>query len=276
MPGSSKASELEYLLHEVLSSAKYRDICPDLIRMIGEQELEKRRTSKEAIKQTKNKLHQISGAYVQEKPERYEAWLGTLREAVQAGERAAIEQMCQQYMSYHASTKERLPILSTFYETLRDELADAESVLDVACGLNPLSIPWMGLRAGIRYYAYDIHLQMMAFLGDAMRLLGVEGVAKVGDVIQQVPEEAVDVALVLKTIPCLEQVDKLAGKRLLEKIRAKKLIASFPVYSLGGRSKGMAAFYEGHFRELVDGKRWEIKKYEFATELVFVVGKENT
>jgi hypothetical protein len=35
----------------------------------------------------------------------------------------------------------------------------------------------------------------------------------------------------------------------------------------------MAMHYETHFRQLVGDEMWEISRIEFATELVFVVGK---
>jgi 16S rRNA (guanine(1405)-N(7))-methyltransferase len=57
----------------------------------------------------------------------------------------------------------------------------------------------------------------------------------------------------------------------LETIRADHLLVSFPVHSLGGRSKGMVENYEVRFRELVQDKPWSIQRFEFATELAFLV-----
>ena len=55
---------LDQLIDEVRASSKYREINPDLIRTIAIQELQKRRTHKEALKATKNKLHQVGGVYL--------------------------------------------------------------------------------------------------------------------------------------------------------------------------------------------------------------------
>jgi 16S rRNA (guanine(1405)-N(7))-methyltransferase len=74
-------------------------------------------------------------------------------------------------------------------------------------------------------------------------------------------------------VPCLEQVDKSAGQRLLDTLDTAHLLVSFPVHSLGGRSKGMAATYTAHFRQLVAGRGWRIERFEFATELVFRISK---
>jgi 16S rRNA (guanine(1405)-N(7))-methyltransferase len=146
-------------------------------------------------------------------------------------------------------------------------------VLDIACGLNPLAIPWMGLADGAEYYAYDIYEDMVEFLQAFMALTPVKGRAVVCDVLRSCPQPRVDLALVLKSIPCLEQIDKAAGAHLLDAIDADYLLVSFPVHSLGGRDKGMPATYEARFRELLAGRDLAIKRFAFATELAFLISK---
>jgi 16S rRNA (guanine(1405)-N(7))-methyltransferase len=74
---------LQQLLEAIQTSAKYRHIDEGFIRSVGAGELEKRRNLKEAIKATKNKLHQVGAAYQDNVP-RYARWLEALREASQA------------------------------------------------------------------------------------------------------------------------------------------------------------------------------------------------
>jgi len=52
--------DLDQLVQSVLTSSKYQRVTRDLVRTIGAQELTKRRNLKEAVKATKNKLHQIA------------------------------------------------------------------------------------------------------------------------------------------------------------------------------------------------------------------------
>lgn len=216
-------------------------------------------------------MHQVGGAYLSGKPD-YAAWLEQLREAHRCGE-AAFRHMCVRRMHHHASTWERLPILDTFYTTAPAGLSPLHTVLDVACGLNPLAIPWMGLPPDIEYYACDIYRGMVNFIGEFLALIGIRGYVEVYDLIHTRLPYRVDLALVLKTIPCLEQVDKSAGQRLLEGLNARYILVSFPARSLGGRDKGMPVNYEEHFRELIAGKGWTVRRFEFATELAFLVGK---
>ncbi|MEN8241774.1 MAG: 16S rRNA methyltransferase [Chloroflexota bacterium] len=262
------SAQLENLVQAVLNSAKYRSVAPDLIARIGERELAKGRKFKEAVKATKNKLHQVGAAYHTEPP-RYNEWLTTLELAKES--LPELKLACKAVMGAHASTRERLPILEQFYTTIFAQLPEINSVLDVACGLNPLAIPWMPLQPGTRYFACDIYADMIAFVQSFTEMLPVQGIASICDLSAAPPSQPVDLALALKAVPCLEQIDKQAGERLLDGLQAKYLLVSFPAKSLGGRNKGMLDNYEARFNQLTEGRGWQIQKFTFETELAFLV-----
>src|SRR5579875_1797145 len=266
------------LLDAVLASARYRDLCPDLVRFIGRQELHKRRNLKEAIKATKNKLHQVGGMYLTAVPDT-QAWLNEVQQIMSgqdkcAEESAALRAACRRMMQCHISTRERLPVLDQFYTTIFAQLGPIHSILDLACGLNPLSLPWMltaGVQRPLTYYACDIYQSLATLHENWFRLLDIQGHAFVCNILEQTPFPSVDVALLLKTVPCLEQIDKAATHTLLQTIPARYLVISFPIHSMGGRSKGMPVYYEQHLHTLLDLNNSKTQRFEFATELVFVI-----
>lgn len=280
---SSPDERLADLIASVRASAKYQAVSEDLIRAVGRRELAARGSLKDAIKATKNKLHQVAGAFFDARPP-YAAWLDLLRagadpSAAQLGPDSAhpraqnLRAACQAIMRHHASTRERLPILEQFYRTIFATLPPAHSVLDVACGLNPLALPWMPLAAGATYYACDLYADMVEFLNGFFDVAGVSGQAVQCDLLGGPPRVSVDVALVLKALPPLEQLDKHAGRDLLRALHARRVVVSFPSRSLGGRAKGMAAHYDERFRALAAAEGWPIERFEFDGELVFVVTK---
>lgn len=272
MPNTDNITQMNNLIATVRQSPKYRHISEDLIRYLLQRELSVGRPAKEAVKAVKNKLHQIAGAYATGRF-RYKEWLADLTAAVQTGNEEALKAVCLRIMRFHASTRERLNILDEFYATTLAEVGPIRSVLDVACGLNPLAVSWMPLADEATYCACDIYQDMVAFLGAFFELLGLSGQARVCNVITEVPEERVQVALILKVLPPLEQVDKSAGIRLLRALQAEHMLVSFPAQSLGGRNKQMVENYEVRFRQLIEGERWEVQRFEFATELAFLVSK---
>ena len=241
---------------------------------VAQNELVKRSSLKETVKATKNKLHQVAGAFLQNEMH-YSDWLGLLKKANQSGNMVEFMQVCRSIMRFHASTRERLPFLSGFYKQIFSSLPPIQSILDIACGFNPLAIPWMGLPMGIHYLAIDIFQDLIDFLSAYFALLPIEGQAKAFDVIESIPAHPVDLALILKTIPCLEQVDKLAGDRILDQLQAKYILISYPARSLGGRSKGMQDNYQEQFQKLIDGRGYQVKKYDYPTEFVYLISTES-
>jgi len=266
------SQQIDRLIEAVLASSKYKSIDVDFIRYIGKQELSSHHNLKEAIKSTKNKLHQVGGAYQTSAP-CYSVWLDELKFAKRSGNEEHFLDTCKWIMQSHSSTRERLPVLEHFYSTIFANLPPINSVIDIACGLHPLAVPWMSLSEHVQYFAYEIYADMIGFLNDSLALMPVQGFAEVRDVTHSCPTQKVDIAFILKAIPCLEQVDKSAGLRLLETLNANHLVVSFPAHSLGGKNKGMTANYESRFYKLVAHKPWSIQRFEFPGELVFLVSK---
>ncbi len=267
--------QLDELVTAVLAAAKYRHVSPAFVRAIGARELAIRPTLKAAIKATKNVLHQAGGAF-QDAPINYQRALAQLTEAAAVHPSPAAEPLraaCRTIMNGHTSTRERLPILDEFFATTLAATPPIGRVLDVACGLNPLARPWMPLPPTAEYIAYDIYGDQIDFLNSFFALLGYSGRAEVCDVIGRPPNEPADLALVLKTLPCLEAVDRHAPARLLDALNAPLLLVSFPAQTLGGRRKGMTAHYEARFMVMMDERGWPVKRFEFQTELAFLVEK---
>jgi len=147
----------------VLSSRKYQTIAPELVEAIAAAELGKGRSLKEAVKATKNQLHQSAAVYQVGRLD-YPRWLAELSAAwTEEAERRSV---LRRLMGSHTSTSERLPFLDDFYTRLFALLPPIHSVLDIACGLNPLALPWMPLPAQATYRAVDIFSDQIAFLND--------------------------------------------------------------------------------------------------------------
>lgn len=263
---------LDQLVEQVLSSAKYRLITSEVIRNIGARELAKRASLKEAVKTTRNKLHQVGSAY-QEQGIPYARWMEELQALSDNLADESVRAWLLEQLPAHASTRERVSILPHFYSTVLASLPPVRSVLDLACGLNPLTLPWMDLPGGCTYTAVDIYEDLRSFLDVFLFKFHIPGRSICADLTQTLPPIQADLTLLLKTIPSLEQVDKQAGARLLAQITSPYLLVSFPAHSLGGKSKGMVQNYEQHFMELTITYPWKITRFEFPGELAFLVQK---
>ncbi len=265
------ATDVERIVEAVLTAKKYHALCPDTVRRIAQGELAKRGSVKVALKETKSRLHQVYSAFEREMD--YDAVYRRLEAAYDDGSASVVKAACREALRLHSSTGERLPILDEFYAQMWPLTGVPGTLLDLGCGLNPLTLPWMGLPCGAQYVACDIDAQRIAFLNRFFILAGLPPLAVWQDIVCRLPEMRADVALLLKTGPTLERQEKDGTLRLLRALKAPVAVVSFSVKSLGGREKGMAAHYEHEFLSLVEGEPWQVTKLVFETELVFVVKK---
>ncbi len=224
------------------------------------------------MKAVRSKLHQVGGAYL-DAPIPAARWIAELAQLPAGLGDPGLMDFCRAAMRRHASTRERLPILPQIFEVMLRPLGRIRSILDLACGLNPLAQPWMPVSPETVYHACDIYSDLLDVVSAFNRHIGRAGEIFACDLTAGVPDLGAQVAFLLKTIPCLEQVDKSAGARLLEQIPADHLLVTFPAHSLGGRSKGMLQNYENHFNELVGNKPWRIQRQVFPGELVFLISR---
>jgi 16S rRNA (guanine(1405)-N(7))-methyltransferase len=203
----------------------------------------------------------------------YDAVIASLVDARNSGSGEAFREVVTCILHQHASTKERLPILGEFYSRIWDRIGPPKRILDLACGLAPVAFPWMGLDSDVCYHGYDIDCERIRFLNRFFELVDLRPLATVQDVIAETPKESADAAFLLKAVPSFERDEKGSSIRILRELNVENIVVSFPVKSLGGRSKGMEENYASLMREMVAGERWRVEEIPFETEQVFVLRK---
>lgn len=265
-------SQAEILVKQVIAHPKYQHITDDLISHLSHEALDKGLRGKTAVKYVRNKLHQVGGAYFKQQVD-YTGAAQTLGNLPKDSQSGPVKDFCYKMMQAHASTAERLPILEDFFHTCLAPIAPVTSVLDLACGLNPLAIPWMPLTEDAQYSACDIYLDMLEWINVFFNHIDLNAIAKPCDLVNTLPVETTQVTFLLKSIPCLEQLDKTIAMRLLDQIHSEHFLVSFPARSLAGREKGMQSFYRDHFLELLSARNWKVHEFVFRTELAFLVSK---
>jgi len=265
-------SQVSELLAKVLSKSKYSRVHDGLIESLIRDELGKRDNEKEILKAVTAKLHQVGAAYFERSPA-YERWLEKLADCPRDVHSAEAKALCAGLMGAHSSTRERLPIMDEFFHTALAGIAPVESILDLACGFNPLALDWMPVAAEIQYFGCDIFSDMTDFLNKFYRHMKLKGEFFTCDLTAMQFTRHARVAFLLKTLPCLEQIEKDISAEILERIPADYLLISYPVRSLGGHAKGMGKTYETQFNNLAARMKWDFERFEFESELVFLVKK---
>lgn len=151
-------------IQRILNSPKYRmlGIPPETVADLFAQEEGKHPNEKTLQKAVRQKLHNIMAVYLGD-PD-YNQAADALTTAWREGGMNALKLVCRQLLNAHASTRERLPQMDTFYNEIFALTGKPNVVLDLACALHPFGLPWMKLPAGCSYYAYDIHAPRIALI----------------------------------------------------------------------------------------------------------------
>lgn len=106
----------------------------------------------------------------------------------------------------HASTRERLADLETFYGQIFHLAGAPHSILDIGCGLHPLLFPFDGAGACVeRYLAIDKDPQAVRAVAAYARARGDGRLGalawEIGEGWQAVPPPPFELALLLKVVP---------------------------------------------------------------------------
>jgi 16S rRNA (guanine(1405)-N(7))-methyltransferase len=270
---STHETTTDAVVAAVLRSRRYRTVSEPTVERLAQAALVSSGGDvKEAVKRTKRRLHESFGAFLATPPP-YDRLAAALDEAAASGDDAAVRQALLRAMQFHASTQERLPVVDRFFAAIFAVTGQPADLLDVACGLNPLAVPWMNLGRDAVYRATDIDHALVGFVDHCVGVLGVPHVVAVEEALATPPDarEPADVALLLKADPCLESQQKGSGYELVDGLRARVLVVSFPRRSLGGREKGMTQTYAQTFEQRAREHAWSYETLQFPSELVYVV-----
>ena len=227
---------------------------------------------KQAEKSARNILHQAWGAYYPYRP-KFEKQLETLKAGLSEGRNS--RDCLLPLMDAHSSTAERAPSISAFYERIFAVTGIPSTILDLACGLNTLTLPWMDLPEKTRYEGRDIDEEQNSFLNSALALCGFppeRALVRGGDILCDEPENA-EMVFMLKLLPLLEHQKKGSALELLRRQPARHIVTSYPSGSLSGGKRKMGEFHAENFLKMVGQERWTISALTFDREVVFIVGK---
>ncbi len=255
--------QAEKALEAILSSKNYREICPDTAKRVFEEALKRHKGLKEADKAARNELHRITGAFMTS---------NEMREASGLAGQYALEpeKAVSEALSLHASTRERADCMKALYDKVFEK-GMPESIFDYACGLNPLYLASIGVKT-VR--GCDIQGGCVRILNESAALAGWDLQAECADVLSYLVPGSYDMALMMKLLPLLEGQRTGSAAKLLESCPAKRILATFPTRTLGGRNVGMEGHYTAFLHDILPhGIRIE-DEFTQGTEKCFLLTKE--
>ena len=265
--------DLDVLVDELLNLRKYRGgaLLRQTVRDVLERELVNHRSEKDAVKEVRRKLHNIAAPYLGDHD--YPAAEAALQAAFTSGDPAREQAVCLDLLGAHASTRERIPLLDEFYSRIFALTGVPDVVLDLACGLNPFALPWMGLPAGARYHAYDLHAPRIALINRFLQLRGQPELGELRDILVDPPQIEAPVAFFFKEAHRFEQRQHGCNRAFWQAVRTRWLLVSLPVENLTGQHS-LLERQRRLVANTIAGLPWGVSEIQVGSELIFCIDKQ--
>ena len=268
----SRPTEVNELVEKIAESRKYRrtGIPRQTIEDVLKQKLARFPKEADALRSAKAILHNIMAPYLGDpdyKAERLK--LDSINTRV---DKQGINIFSTDILAQHDSTRERMPYLVDFYKTILEIAPQPQVVLDLACGLNPFALPFMGLPDDIEYHAYDIHQPRIALINFFLASQGLEPLAETRDVLLRPPLINADAAFLFKEAHRMEKRRKGCSRDLVEALNAKVIFISLPNRSLDGQ-RDLHQRMDALFQQISAGLGGETGSREFPGETLYWIKK---
>ncbi|MGB9674654.1 MAG: hypothetical protein ACPLX8_00815 [Nanopusillaceae archaeon] len=225
---------LENLIKKELNKRKY--LYDKIIRAESIKEIKQDPDFYYFFKDLRRLLHEIYGLFVPKD-------VKTINKII-FNEKISLEEKIINLLELTRSTAERLNFYRQIYQNIFIE--DPEVILDLACGLNPISI-YFSEKKPKKYYYVDISEYILDINYKILSEIGIENKGWVIDLLD--PDEKIfehyQYIFLWKTFPLLEKYDYRAPRDLISKLKFDYLILSFPQKSIGKkRNLGLAWRYK--------------------------------
>jgi 16S rRNA (guanine(1405)-N(7))-methyltransferase len=260
------------LVDEILDQKKYQrlGIPRATVEDILQWESKPGLTEKAILKNARKKMHHLVAAYLGDINHDLAAvWL---ENAYAMNDKDAVRDACTKIMNLHASTRERLPHLESFYQCIFAACGKPDSILDLACGYNPFALPWMHLPASTKYHAYDIHAPRINLINDFFKYEKRPRLGEVRDILVEPPKLRADMAFFFKEAHRMEQRRKGSNRELWQALDVNYLIVSLPAGNLSGQRD-----LSQQMRKLVaitlTGLSWKVQEFQSGNEIIFCIQK---
>jgi len=262
--------QIAALLARLSASRKYRalDIPEATLRDLVEKTRRTHSDPRQVEKVIRHKLHNLVAPYLGD-PD-YLAMRQALTDLPRDQHAPELMEWCLRMLNAHASTRERLPVQQAFYKELIHLTGTPNVVLDLACGLNPFALPWMGLPSETRYYACDLHRPRVDLIDAFLKHVRQPGAAYHQDILVEPPEIVADVVFFFKEAHRFDQREPGVNRLFFSQLRTRWLLVSLPTVSLSGQ-RSMLESDRRLVTEACAERDWQVREMLFDREIVFCI-----
>ena len=234
------------------------------------EKLDRAKEFKQIVKQVRSILRRSYGLFQLADIAKRKLILEELRESPRS---IAVH---EKLLQTHASTAERLKDYPAIYQKIFAITGRPRVLIDLGCGLNPLSFPWMKLEH-VDYFASDLSLDDCLFLQQYFDIQGIHGKAIPLNLLELKKDRTLlgifpkaDVCFLFKVLETLELTKShLISELLLLAAPARFIVASFATKtSSGGRMRNPR---RGWIEHMIGRLGYSFEKFETESEIFYII-----
>lgn len=268
--------DTQELLAEIKQSKKYKTLSEEVINEEIEKYLKRnphyeRYKDKKILKDIKTELHKIYGSFQTNSKRKREKYLEELKLNPENIE------LIKKILLTNSSTKERLENYEEIYKKIFEITGKPNSILDLGCGLNPVSFPFMNIEK-VNYYAYDIDGADISLLNEYFYTMKEHIAGKADEInlstieedeIKKLPET--DVCFMFKLVDVLDRKDHKQSEKIISNINSEWIIVSFSKKTISGRMMNFP--YRGWIERMLERNKLWFQKIDFENEVFYIIKK---
>jgi 16S rRNA (guanine(1405)-N(7))-methyltransferase len=266
------------LLNSIRENKKYSSISEDLIRheissyfKINPKKVEiierpRSEKFKKIVKDIRAKLHLAYGSFQSEDKDQREDYLKSLQGINDY-------KTFDKILSTSVSSKERLDDYEFLYKEIFKITGKPKKILDLGCGLNPISFPYMGINSCV-YYAYDIDETDIGFLNEYFSLMkqysqlnGKAFVLNIKNKGLKLPKG--DICFMFKLLDVIEKNNHKLSEYIIKTLDCNYIVASFSIKTVSG--KKMNHPYRGWIEKMLERIDFKFEKILTENEVFYII-----
>jgi len=266
----------EQIISAIKNSKKYAGISEKIIRKEVESFVKANPRyveykEKFILKQIKEKLHKMYGSFQTYKK-------GKIKKMLEELKSGRDNRIIREILGTNLSTKERLADYGLVYGKIFEITGKVDGILDLGCGLNPISYPYMELDKDAKYYAYDINEKDLDMIREFFEIYAVNSHVEAVDLrrLEEIKKLApADLCLMFKLIDPLEK--NMRGHKYAEEMikilsnKCKFIVVSFATRTLSG--KKMNYPQRGWIERMLARIGLKYDSFQTSNEIFYIIKK---
>ena len=276
----------EFFLEEAFKNKKFMK---NVLEFSERKNFEKWSEYRKVLKKAKKNIYYFLRQYKHEPEEKIKEKFGELKKALKKeGKIEKTLELHKELLEMHVSSRERTESYKNFYEKIFKVTGKPESILDVSCGFNYFSLPFMKLEK-LSYAGTEFKKEFVEEMNRYFALIKNYSEIKAKGFLLDLKErdfetrnelldlnkgKEFDIAFLLKLIPVMEREKRGSTDGLIETIPAKWIVLSVSKESMTKKEK--IAFREVKIIKnfIKQNSLYVNATIDFENEIVFITKRE--